>query len=67
LIGAAYALEFLLRYLIVVVVKDRVVLEHLFDCFEEDRHVLAPLKQLEEEASVALQDVSNHFQILQRT
>jgi hypothetical protein len=61
LVGAANALQFLFRYLIVVVVKDGVVLEYLLHRFEEDRHVLTPLKQLEEEASVALEDVCNHF------
>jgi len=53
LVGATDALQFLLRYLIVVVVEDRIMLKHVLHCFEKHRHVLASLKQLKEEASVA--------------
>ena len=61
MIGAANALQFLLRYLIVIVVKNGIMLKHIFQCIEKHWHILSPLKQLEEEASVALQDVCNHF------
>ena len=54
LVGAADALKFLFRYLIVVIVQDGIVLKHVLNCIKEDRNILASLKQLKEETSVAL-------------
>lgn len=61
---ASDALELFLRDLIVVVVKKRVVLKNRLDSIEEDGHILSCLEKVEEETSVALEDISYHFQIL---